>query len=428
MLEKFKLYRKSEHYIRNNVVVALGAVSAFIYSLTSHTLSLWLTDLGIPLKVLGFVSLIHVIHAFKILWIPIFEKFDIPLLKKYFDRRASWIFLFILTAGLLIFWVSFMNPFNNPWTFAACVGIATFSMSVLDTLLRAQIIILSTDKKDQATIVGLGAFGFRIGMYLAVQIFLLMSDAIDWKYIYRGSGFLIAASSLLIFLLPRLDKCSKVKSFKELLVLPYKDFFFRHRNYVWSIIGFMVFFKLQDRLLAPLNYKFFTQLKPTSSFSLLNQLGMKQVFSFSKIISGFLMGFGIYASIKYIKKYSYKTIAIAGVILHSLTCLPLLILNSHISAQVKSSIVLIFSVIFIEKIIRVFSGNVYYLYQSRFCSKEYAAGQIAMIGVLESGFGAVLGSSSGYIVANCSWTALILLATVISLPVLFFITRLPKDL
>ncbi len=424
LLNRFLAYRNSEHYIRNNIVLLLGMVSATVYSLSSHTLFIWLSDLNVSTKALGFVSLGYIIHAMKILWIPIFEKFDIPVLRNHFDRRASWILFFILTSGLSIFGVSFLHPINNMSIFMTCIAIATFSMSVMDALLRAQILILSKDSKDQTTIVGLGTFGFRIGMFISIQLFILLSEYTSWMSIYRVSGIFIVLSSLLMIFLPKVEISKQSKSFKDLLILPYKDFVTRHKGYVLSVIGFMLFFKLQDRLLAPLNYKFFTTLHPVSSFAILNALTMKKIFSISKITAGIIMGFGLYASMKLIRKYNHKLIAFIGVILHSTTCLPLLLLHF----QTRHSIILIFAILLVEKIVRAFSGNVYYIYQAKFCSKEYAAGQIAIITFLESIAGAVFGIASGFIVAYLSWTALIVLATVISLPVLIFINHLPEEI
>ncbi|QEK38351.1 MFS transporter [Candidatus Cytomitobacter primus] len=411
--------------IRNNVVLALGLVSAAIYALCSHTLIYWLSDLDIPTKALGFVSLIYIIQALKIFWIPVFEKFNVPLLNKFLDRRASWIFLCILVSGSLILYISFLHPLRNMYVFATCIAIATFGMSIMDTLLRAQIMKLAIDNdKDQTTIMGLGAFGFRIGMYICINIYFLLSLCIAWKYIYRVSGVLIILSSLLLFILPKVTELSKEKSLKELLIVPYQSFLKKNKKYIWSIVGFMVFFRLQDKLLAPTFYKFISGLKPASSLPFISQLGIKPIFSFYKFISGPIMAFSVYYSIKFLKKHSYKSNAFISVLVHSLTCLPLLILNmqkTHIPLFILFTLLL-------EKLVRGFSSNVYYLYQSKFCEKEHAAGQIAMLSFLEAMSGAIFGLSSGYIVAYFSWTALFILGTFISLPVLFFIKKLPNDL
>ncbi|QEK37849.1 AmpG family muropeptide MFS transporter [Candidatus Cytomitobacter indipagum] len=425
-LKRYKLYKNSEHYLRNNIILALGAVSAAVYALCFHTLIYWLADLEVSAKSLGFVSLGYVVSALKIFWIPIFEKFDVPYLKNFLDRRASWIFLCIFISGILISIVSFLHPLQDTYYFATCIALSFCCFNIMDTLLRAQILKLATDDKDQTTIVGLGAFGFRTSMYVCINIYYLLyaQFGISWESIYRTSGILIIFTSFLLFLLPKVTELSKVKSFKELLVVPYQAFLQKHRKYIVSLIGFMVFFRLQDRLIAPVFYKFITSLKPVSVFSFIPDIGIRTIFSSYKFISGPVMAVSLLFSVRFLRKHSYRSNAITSVIIHSLSCLPLVFL----SMQKNHMALFIILTLFIEKIARSFASNVYYMYQAKFCDKEHAAGQIAMLTLIESVAGAILGISSGYIAHYLNWTALFIVATFISLPVLFFIRGLPKDL
>ncbi|USO00828.1 MAG: hypothetical protein H6845_00665 [Alphaproteobacteria bacterium] len=419
---KFKLKFLS---MKNISIFLLGSISALIYSLSSHTLTLWLTDLKVRSTFLGFVSAGYIIHALRIFWIPIFEKFDIPFLSRFLDRSSSWVVCFICLGGISLVRVSYLNPSSDLVMFIACIVIACVSMSIVDTLLRSKIIRMSNDSNEQTVLSGLGAFGFKLGMFCATQLFLLLAIrfGFTWEMIYRVCGTFIVLSSGIVFLLPNVEN-TESKSLSALLILPIKDFLQRHKGHVKYIVGFMVFFRLQDKLLAPVVAKFFYSLKPKSVIPVLDSMTGREIFAWSKTLGALLMAFGVLGSIALLKKYSYRTNAIFSVILHSLSCIPLFILNNQSSHAVS----FIFFTLLLEKVIRTLSTNVYYLYQPRFCNKQYASGQIAFIGFVETVSGAVLGISSGYLVQYFSWNVLFIIASFVSLPVLYFVYKLPKDL
>lgn len=419
--------------IVNMVIATIGIVSGFAYALLTMTFNFWISDINVDItKITIIFATVQIIIAVRLLYMPIFEKYNMPILSKFMDRTNAWIFTLIALVGVLIFCAGHLNPKTDLKLLIIFLACASILWSALDTLVRGKIIHISKDTKERTTLSGLGAFGFRIGMALALQGLIILSFKISWGSIYKISGILIALLSILVTLIPKSEVNTNSKSLSELLILPSLSFINKHKHHIWAILGFVLFFRLQDRLLAPVMNKFFLSLKPTASQYFLNGLSIipgfskitltaKGVLAASKTSAFFLSMFGLLGSIAVLRKYSYKYNATVAALLHASTCIPLLMLNNTASHPVY----LILITIIIEKVLRGFSSQVYYLYQSQFCEKEHAVGQIAALGLIESGFGAIFAIASGFIIKVLSWNHLFILASLISLPVLIFIRKLP---
>ncbi|WP_187440099.1 MFS transporter [Candidatus Nesciobacter abundans] len=406
----------------NFSVFSLAMVSAMVYTLPGHTLGYWLADLKVSKKALGLLSISYFIHASKILWVPFFERIKVPFLNKILDIRSSWIFLMMIIPSIGFFILSFRNPLQNQYIFVSVVLLSVFCMSTMDPLLRAHFYKLSNDQNIKK-ILTLGNIGFRTGLYLALNIYVLISNFVSWNVIYRISSLFMIVASFTIFLLPREKEEEESNfSFKEMFIEPYRDFVSKHKQYLVSVIAIMFLFRLQDKLISPVFYCYFVELGESLRGTISAQ-HMKYLFSASKIIGGFTAIAGSLASNYYLNKYSYKYNFFISAILHSLSCLPLLLLNNFLQSQY-----LIVGAILIEKTIRGFASNTFYVYQTSLCSKKYASSQLALLSLSESFGSALIGSCSGYAAEYLGWNYFFILAALISLPVLLFLKALPKNL
>src|SRR5438067_6699453 len=90
-------------YFRPRVftMLLLGFASGLPFLLTGNTLGYWLRDEGASLKAIGFLSWVGLAYTFKVLWAPLIDRLDVPLLGRL-GRRRGWILLsqILVAAGL----------------------------------------------------------------------------------------------------------------------------------------------------------------------------------------------------------------------------------------------------------------------------------------------------------------------------------------
>ena len=70
------------------VMLALGFSSGLPFLLTGNTLGYWLRDEGASLKAIGFLSWVGLAYTFKVLWAPLVDRLDVPLLGRLGRRRG----------------------------------------------------------------------------------------------------------------------------------------------------------------------------------------------------------------------------------------------------------------------------------------------------------------------------------------------------
>src|SRR3954467_781568 len=84
------------------VMLALGFSSGLPFLLTANTFGYWLRDEGTSLKAIGFISWVGMAYFLKILWSPIVDRVDVPLLGRL-GRRRGWMLLsqLLVAVGLV---------------------------------------------------------------------------------------------------------------------------------------------------------------------------------------------------------------------------------------------------------------------------------------------------------------------------------------
>src|SRR6476620_8574028 len=74
------------------VMLALGFSSGLPFLLSGNTLGYWLRDEGTRLQAIGFLSWVGLAYSLKILWAPIIDRVDAPIVGRL-GRRRGWMVL-----------------------------------------------------------------------------------------------------------------------------------------------------------------------------------------------------------------------------------------------------------------------------------------------------------------------------------------------
>src|SRR6201995_4087642 len=112
-------------------MLALGFSSGLPNALLIGTLTAWLGEVGVKMATIGVLSWIGLTYAFKFLWSPLVDRFQLPLLSKL-GRSKSWImfcqaFLILSFVGL-----GASDPARNIGVFASFAVIGAIASATQD--------------------------------------------------------------------------------------------------------------------------------------------------------------------------------------------------------------------------------------------------------------------------------------------------------
>src|SRR5690625_3602763 len=79
----------------------LGFSAGLPYMLVFTTLPAWLADVGVARASIGFFSWVGITYSIKVLWAPVVDRVELPLLGRWLGKRRSWMLLaqFMIAGG-----------------------------------------------------------------------------------------------------------------------------------------------------------------------------------------------------------------------------------------------------------------------------------------------------------------------------------------
>jgi MFS transporter, PAT family, beta-lactamase induction signal transducer AmpG len=150
------------------IVTLLGFSAGLPLALTTSTLMLWMTDVGVDLTTVGLYALAGLPYTLKFLWAPLVDAWRIPVLSRLLGRRRGWLIFTQLSLMVAILLLGRLDPLASPLLIAAAaVFVATVSATQDIVIDAYRVESLSTDQ--QAAGVG--------GYVMAYRIALLVSSA-----------------------------------------------------------------------------------------------------------------------------------------------------------------------------------------------------------------------------------------------------------
>ena len=117
-------------------MICLGFSSGLPILLVFSTLSVWLVKAGINRSTVTLFSWAGFAYAFKYLWSPLVDNYQIPFLKKLGHRR-SWLFLSQILIIFSLILVAFTDPQNSLFFTALFITILAFFSSTQDIVIDA---------------------------------------------------------------------------------------------------------------------------------------------------------------------------------------------------------------------------------------------------------------------------------------------------
>lgn len=382
----------------------LGMSSGFPYAMIGATLTTRLAQDGIDKKSVTAFSLAFLAYNFKFLWAPAVDRFHLPLLGR-FGQRRSWLLLAAAMVAASIAFLGISEPTGNLATVAVAALLVGISGATFDIVIDAYRIEL-LEPRQLGVGSGMSQYGWRIGSVSAGALALLVAGMAGWSTAYLLCTAFVLPAVLVTFWLgepPRHREPVALRGLQAAIAAvtgPLVEFF--KRRGAWLVLLFVLLHKIGDTL-ANLTARL-----------LLNDLGFTNA-----EIAQYDVGFGFVAYLVgiFAGGLLYARLGMKQSVLVSLALMAVSNLSFAALAQVGHSNAMLAFTFCFENFASGIGGVVVVAYLSALCNLSFTATQFALLSAAASIVGRLLtGTTAGALIERFGYFDFYLLTTVIALP------------
>lgn len=170
------------------IMLVFGFSAGLPYALLLGTLYAWLAFAKVDLETMGVFSLIGLAYAFKFLWSPLVDRFQLPFIAK-FGRRKSWLIPAQVLLGAIFCILSILNPSTSLGWFSLLAGIGAFASATQDVAIDAWRVDIADEISTVDLLSTVYQLGYRIAALVGGALALFLADAYSWPFVYMIMGF-----------------------------------------------------------------------------------------------------------------------------------------------------------------------------------------------------------------------------------------------
>lgn len=185
-----------------SVMFVLGFSAGLPSLLVFDTLSIWLREAGLSLKVISFFGLATLASALKFLWAPIVDRTAVPFLTRRLGHRRSWMLVSQAVIILGLWLVSGTDPAKNLGLMALFAVMVGFASANQDIVIDAWRIEVAEDAK-QGAMAAAYQWGYRVAMIVAGAVPLILAERFSWSFSYAAMAALMAVGMIAVLAAPR---------------------------------------------------------------------------------------------------------------------------------------------------------------------------------------------------------------------------------
>lgn len=386
-------------------MLTTGFSSGFPLLLTGRTLKVWMREEGVDLTTIGLFAFVGLPYTLKFLWAPLLDRF-IPT---QLGRRRSWMMISQFALMLFIALMALINPAQSPLVLAIVCLCITFSSATQDIVLDAY---RRERLNDEELGIGSSIFvwGYRIGMWVAAGLALILADTFSWPliYLFLAAWMAVGLVTTLVITEPQTE-VPPPQSLQEAVIGPFKEFFKRKEAIL--ILSFILLYKLGDQMasdmVAPLVIdQGYTK---TQMGTIISTFGMGIL-----ILGGLLGGMVVY------KIGIIRSLVIFGILQMISTA------GYALLAQTPNSILLLTVVVGFEDLSAGLGTTAYIAYMASVTNKKFTATQYALLTSMMGVPRVILGSSTGYLAETLGYSTFFISCALIAVPGLLLIYKIAQ--
>jgi PAT family beta-lactamase induction signal transducer AmpG len=243
------------------VMLALGFSSGLPFLLTGNTLGYWLRDEGTSLKAIGFISWVGLAYTFKVLWAPLVDRTNVPLLGRL-GRRRGWMLLCQVLVGLGLVGMALSGPKAGLEVVGAFALVTAFASATQDTVIDAWRIEAASDADEVGLLSSAAQLGYRIALLVTDALIIAMAAHLGWPVSFGAMAVLMGVgvvASLQAFEPPRAEAALEAKGRQpplraalDAVVGPFVEFFAKHRWVGVVMLLAVALYRLPDFVMGPM--------------------------------------------------------------------------------------------------------------------------------------------------------------------------------
>jgi PAT family beta-lactamase induction signal transducer AmpG len=400
----------------------LGFSGGLPFLLVFSTLTAWLRDDGVTKSAIGFFAWVGITYSIKVIWAPVVDRLQIPILTKGLGQRRSWMLVGQLgiAAGLLT--MSLVGSADLYWLSIAALLVA-FSSATQDIAIDAYR-IEALDEEYQGAMSATYIFGYRVALLAAGAGALYLASYFSWTVAYQVMASLTLVGIITVTLIaePIRERDSllatvetkgqsRAKAVFNSVINPFVDFFERNRGYAMFILLFIAVFRLSDIAMGIMANPFYLDM----GYSKTDIANVAKVFGFFMSIAGA----GI-CGLLVVKWGIYRCLMIGAVAVASTN---LLFAGLSLLPPELSYLAVVISA---DNVSGGFAATAFVAYLSSLTNRAYTATQYALFSSLMTLPGKFLSGFSGLVVDGYGYFWFFLVAAALGLPAIVMVVMLTR--
>jgi PAT family beta-lactamase induction signal transducer AmpG len=243
------------------VMLALGFSSGLPFLLTGNTFGYWLRDEGTSLKAIGFISWVGLAYTFKVLWAPLVDRLDVPLLGRL-GRRRGWMLLCQALVAAGIVGMALTGPNAGLAVVGAFALVTAFASATQDTVIDAWRIEAANDADEVGLLSSASQLGYRVALLVTDALIIAMAAHLGWPISYGAMAVLMTigvVASLFAVEPARAEAALEARSGQpalqsalDAIVGPFVEFFGKHRWIGVVMLAAVALYRLPDFVMGPM--------------------------------------------------------------------------------------------------------------------------------------------------------------------------------
>jgi len=244
-----------------SAMLALGFSSGLPFLLTGNTFGFWLRDEGTGLAAIGFLSWVGLAYTFKVLWSPIVDRTDVPILGRL-GRRRGWMLLSQLIVAIGLLGMAVVGPVGGLTNVAVLALITAFASATQDIVIDAWRIEIADSGDEVGLLTSAAQLGYRIAMLITDALIIALAGHFGWPIAYGLMAILmvVGIGGTLLATEPALSDRSvdarptswTLRSFIDAVTGPFVVFFTRFKALGGLILAAIAFYRLPDFVMGPM--------------------------------------------------------------------------------------------------------------------------------------------------------------------------------
>ncbi len=393
------------------IVFTLGFSSGLPLALISSTLQAWFASSGMSVMATGFLSLLGLPYVYRILWVPILDRYSIFSIGK----RRSWILTMqsLLLVGFNV--LAWFSPTTSPYLMASVAFILACFSATQDVAIDAH----RTEylpQAEHALGASIAVFGYRLALLVAGGVSLIIAEHYGWALSYRLMGFLMVFGMIATFFSPEPSlPVTHPSTIRESFIAPVKEIL--ARKGIISLLFFIFFYKLGEAFTTTTSGIVMPFLIQGLGFSLDTIAYVNKMMGITSILLG-----GLAAGIILIRWSLFKALLAFG-ILQALTNVLFIIL-----AIVGKNLSLFATAVVFDNFAAGMGSTALVALFMRLVDKRYTATQFSIFVAIATIPRIISGPLAASLQAWLGWVGLYQISAILALGFVPFLIILRKDL